>query len=315
MVRTEDRNSEERELSEFELHQRRYGKRLASLFGLGIGMGILAVILSLLVGGTSEVAEDVTDDTGNVDDAPSDATGDANAVSDAAGNATNAAGELGSNLAQIAKDAAEDSTKAASDAADNATNAAGDAVNSAEEAGSNVVEETEDATSSASDTADDATDTVGEAGSNAVEGTQNATSSAVSGTAISKAVNSLQSGEWGVNQVIAVQPDNPILFDYSSAELSMQDKQTISKLAQQIEQLDSDRVAVKLIGHASKTGNPQSNLILSQYRADVVAEELRNLGVDKTISTEGKSYNDPMTNIPASDARQQRTEVQLVRVK
>ena len=308
MVRTRTRDSEERDLSEFELHQRRYGKRLASLFGLGIGMAVLAAILSLLIGGTSEVAEDVTDTTGDAGNAPSDATGDADAVSDAAGNATKAAGELGSNLAQITKDAAEDATKAASDTA-------GDAASSAGEVGSNVVEGTQDAASSASDAAGDAASSAGEVGSNIVEGTQDAASSAVSGTAISKAVNSLQSGEWGVNQVIAVQPDNPIVFDYSSAELSMQEKQTIRELAQQIEQLDSEQVAVKLIGHASKTGNPQSNLVLSQYRADVVAEELRNLGVDKTIDTEGKGYTEPMTNIPADDARQQRTEVQLVRIQ
>ena len=286
MVRTGTRDSEERELNEFELHHRQYGKRLAALLSLGIGMAVLAAVLSLFIGGTSEVAEDAGDATGDAGDAPSDATGDADAVNDAAGNATKAAGELGSNLAQITKDAEEDATNSASNTADRVTNTQEDAVNSA-----------------------------GEVGSNVVEGTQDVAANTVSDAAISKAVNSLRSGEWGVNQVIALQPDNPILFDYSSAELSMQDKQTISELAQQIKQLDSEQVAVKLVGHASKTGNPQSNLVLSQYRADVVAEELRNLGVDKTINTEGKGYTEPTNSIPANDARQQRTEVQLVRVK
>ena len=370
MVRTGTRDSEERELNEFELHHRQYGKRLAALLSLGIGMAVLAAVLSLFIGGTSEVAEDAGDATGDAGDAPSDATGDADAVNDAAGNATKAAGELGSNLAQITKDAEEDATNSASNTADRVTNTQEDAVNSAGEVGSNVGEETQDAASSgnadeeavnsagevgsnvvegtqdvaSSDNAEEeavnsagevgsnvgeetqdvassgngeeeAVNSAGEVGSNVVEGTQDVAANTVSDAAISKAVNSLRSGEWGVNQVIALQPDNPILFDYSSAELSMQDKQTISELAQQIKQLDSEQVAVKLVGHASKTGNPQSNLVLSQYRADVVAEELRNLGVDKTINTEGKGYTEPTNSIPANDARQQRTEVQLVRVK
>ena len=348
MVRTQNTDSEERRSSEFELHEKGYGKRLASIFGLGIGMGVLAAILSLLIGGTSEVAEDATEATGDVGDAASDATGDADSVSDAAGKATEAAGELGSNLAQITQDAADDTANDVSGAANDATEAAGesgsnlaqitqdtaddtandvssaanDATEAADEIGSNLARGTQDTAddtaNDVSSAANDATEAADEIGSNLARGTQDAAdnaANAVSGATISEAVNSLQSGEWDVNQAIAAKPDNPILFDYSSAELTPQGKQTISELAQEIKQLDSEQVAVKLVGYASKTGNPQSNLVLSQYRADTVAEELRNLGVENTIETEGKGYNEPITNIPADNARQQRTEVKLIRVK
>ena len=301
MVRTRTRNLGNEQLSEFEIHQRKYGKRFISLLGLGIAMGVLAALLSLFTGGTPEVAEEITDTTGEIASQAGDTVQN---VGDATGELASNVSDVGSDAAANIGDAAQDITAKAGELGSDAASEVGDAVsdvgNTAGEIGSNVVEGGKDAAAN-----------IGDATQNAIA----AVGDAASGVGIGKAVDLLESGKWDVGRAIPLQVDNPIQFDYDSAVLTSQGKQVVGELAEEIKQLDAEQVAVKIVGHTSQTGNPETNLLLSRQRATTVATELRNLGVENNVDTEGKGYSEPMPNIPADDARQQRTEVQLIRVK
>jgi outer membrane protein OmpA-like peptidoglycan-associated protein len=71
---------------------------------------------------------------------------------------------------------------------------------------------------------------------------------------------------------------------------------------------------VRVIGHTSKTGAATLNQTLSQQRAQVVVNYLKNRGLKHNFVAEGKGFNQPLSGIPPTDPRQQRTEIRLVRV-
>jgi outer membrane protein OmpA-like peptidoglycan-associated protein len=68
-----------------------------------------------------------------------------------------------------------------------------------------------------------------------------------------------------------------------------------------------------VIGHTSQTGSAAVNQSLSQERAQVVVNYLKQQGIKHNILAEGRGFSQPLPNIPASDARNQRTEIRLVR--
>jgi OOP family OmpA-OmpF porin len=49
-------------------------------------------------------------------------------------------------------------------------------------------------------------------------------------------------------------------------------------------------VAVRIIGHTSKTGDPGFNQILSEQRAQSVVNYLRGLGLKNQLVAEGKGF-------------------------
>ncbi|NES22722.1 MAG: OmpA family protein [Symploca sp. SIO3E6] len=105
-----------------------------------------------------------------------------------------------------------------------------------------------------------------------------------------------------------------VKFDSGSAELTNEGKQTLVKLAQEIKEFNPQTVAVRVIGHTSKTGVPGFNQKLSQQRAQVVVNALRNQGLQHNFVPEGKGFSLPMAGISPEDPRQQRTEIRLVRI-
>lgn len=105
-----------------------------------------------------------------------------------------------------------------------------------------------------------------------------------------------------------------VKFDSGSAELTNEGKETLGKLAQEIKEFNPQTVAVRVIGHTSKTGTPEFNQKLSQERAQVVVNDLRNQGLQHKFVPEGKGFYLPMTGISPEDPRQQRTEIRLVRI-
>jgi len=102
-------------------------------------------------------------------------------------------------------------------------------------------------------------------------------------------------------------------FKQSSAELTGTGKQTLNQLAREIQEFNSASVAIRVIGHTSRTGSVSLNQKLSQQRATVVRNYLHNLGLKHTIIAEGKGFYLPLSGLSPTDPRQQRTEVRLVR--
>ncbi|AFY75191.1 outer membrane protein/peptidoglycan-associated (lipo)protein [Synechococcus sp. PCC 7502] len=106
-----------------------------------------------------------------------------------------------------------------------------------------------------------------------------------------------------------------VKFSSGSAQLANQSQQTLNQLAKEIGEFSPQTVAVRVIGHTSQTGDLQTNQILSQDRAQVVVDYLRRRGVKHNILAEGKGFSQLLPNILPSDARNQRTEIRLVRVQ
>jgi outer membrane protein OmpA-like peptidoglycan-associated protein/ABC-type nitrate/sulfonate/bicarbonate transport system substrate-binding protein len=103
-------------------------------------------------------------------------------------------------------------------------------------------------------------------------------------------------------------------FGVGSAQLTATGQQTLNQLAQEIQEFNTQTVAVRVIGHTSQTGTANFNQALSQQRAQVVVNYLRNQGVQHNIVAEGKGFSEPLPGIAAADVRNQRTEIRLVRV-
>jgi OOP family OmpA-OmpF porin len=103
-------------------------------------------------------------------------------------------------------------------------------------------------------------------------------------------------------------------FATGSAQLTGAGQQTLNGLAQEIQEFNPQTVAVRVIGHTSKTGSADLNQRLSQQRAQVVVDYLRSQGIQHNIVAEGKGFYLPLSGVDPADPRQQRTEIRLVRV-
>lgn len=106
-----------------------------------------------------------------------------------------------------------------------------------------------------------------------------------------------------------------VKFKLESADLTDASKQTLNRLAQAIAEFNTQTVSVRVIGHTSRFGSVEANKRLSQQRAQVVANYLRQRGLKHAIVSEGKGFEQPLPGIDPTDPRNQRTEVRLVRVK
>ena len=105
-----------------------------------------------------------------------------------------------------------------------------------------------------------------------------------------------------------------VKFGTGSAQLTSQGQQTLNNLVQEIGEFNPQTVAVRVIGHTSKTGSASLNQSLSQQRAQVVVNYLRQKGLKHSFLAEGKGFSLPLQGIPPQDSRNQRTEIRLVRV-
>lgn len=105
-----------------------------------------------------------------------------------------------------------------------------------------------------------------------------------------------------------------VKFDFNSKGLSAKSQQTLNSLAKEISQFNSQTVAVRVIGHTSATGEPAFNQQLSTERAQVVAEYLRDRGLQHKVVAEGKGSTQLLPGMMKSDPRNQYTEIRLVRL-
>ncbi|KJH71295.1 phosphate ABC transporter substrate-binding/OmpA family protein [Aliterella atlantica] len=105
-----------------------------------------------------------------------------------------------------------------------------------------------------------------------------------------------------------------VKFTRDSAELTATGQQTLDRLVKEVAEFNPQTVAVRVIGHTSAGGVAEFNQILSQRRAQVVADYMRSRGLRHNVVAEGKGSSQPLTNISPYDSRNQRTEIRLVRV-
>ncbi len=105
-----------------------------------------------------------------------------------------------------------------------------------------------------------------------------------------------------------------VKFATGSAQLTPEGQQTLDKLSSEIKEFNKQTVAVRIIGHTSKTGPSDVNQKLSKARADIVVQYLKSKGLDHNLVAEGKGFSSPVPNIPPESPQQQRTEIRLVRV-
>ncbi|NEP00972.1 MAG: OmpA family protein [Symploca sp. SIO2E9] len=105
-----------------------------------------------------------------------------------------------------------------------------------------------------------------------------------------------------------------VKFGLGSAQLTAVKRDSLNNLAQEIGEFNEQTVAVRVIGHTSKTGSADVNQKLSEQRAQVVVNYLRTQGLKHNFLAEGKGFYLPLSGIPSEDPRQQRTEIRLVRI-
>ncbi|MEM9266891.1 MAG: phosphate ABC transporter substrate-binding/OmpA family protein [Cyanobacteria bacterium P01_F01_bin.13] len=105
-----------------------------------------------------------------------------------------------------------------------------------------------------------------------------------------------------------------VKFGTGSAAIAAEGQQTLTKLAAEINEFNAETVAIRVIGHTSKTGSADLNQRLSQQRAEAVVQYLKGQSVNHNIVAEGKGFNEPLAGIPANDPQNQRTEIRLVRI-
>ena len=103
-------------------------------------------------------------------------------------------------------------------------------------------------------------------------------------------------------------------FGTGSAQLTAAGQQTLQGLKQEIQEFNPETLAVRVIGHTSRTGSADLNQQLSQERAQVVVDYLRSQGLQHNIVAEGKGFYLPLSGVDPADPQQQRTEIRLVRV-
>ncbi|MDX2213499.1 MAG: phosphate ABC transporter substrate-binding/OmpA family protein [Oculatellaceae cyanobacterium bins.114] len=103
-------------------------------------------------------------------------------------------------------------------------------------------------------------------------------------------------------------------FGTGSSQLTAEGRQTLDQLANEIKEFNAQTVAVRVIGHTSRTGSATFNQTLSRQRAQVVANYFRGRGVQHNLLPEGKGFSEPLPGIAPTDSRNQRTEIRLVRI-
>ncbi len=101
-----------------------------------------------------------------------------------------------------------------------------------------------------------------------------------------------------------------IQFALNSAELSETSKTNLSELAETLKKYDDTNILVE--GHTDITGTREYNMVLSDKRAQSVADYLKSLGVaGKRLTTEGYGPDQPVANNDSDYGRQQNRRVEV----
>jgi outer membrane protein OmpA-like peptidoglycan-associated protein len=105
----------------------------------------------------------------------------------------------------------------------------------------------------------------------------------------------------------------PLQFAVGSFELSAQSKTNLATLAHALNTAQHQGKRVRIVGHTDRSGKQETNLILSQKRADAVAEYLAGKGVDRSrIDTLGVADTAMIPGASPFSPRQRRVEITRV---
>ena len=106
-----------------------------------------------------------------------------------------------------------------------------------------------------------------------------------------------------------------VRFETGSTAIAPEGQQTLTQLASEINEFNTETVAVRVIGHTSRSGDAALNQRLSQQRAEAVVNYLKGQAVNHNISAEGRGFSEPLPGVAADDPQNQRTEIRLVRIE
>ena len=121
--------------------------------------------------------------------------------------------------------------------------------------------------------------------------------------------------EFKTTQLGHLKWDGKVTFKYGSAKLDPESSHVLEQVAEKINELNPQRVAVRVIGHTSRTGTLEANQRLSKQRAQVVIDVLQKRGLTHTFIPEGKGYNELLPQYAPDNPKQQRTEIVIERIQ
>lgn len=105
----------------------------------------------------------------------------------------------------------------------------------------------------------------------------------------------------------------PLQFAVGSSDLSPQSRANLATLAKALTSTQHKGKRVRIVGHTDRSGTQQTNLTLSQRRADAAAEYLASQGVDRSrIETLGLADTVMLPGLSPLSPRQRRVEITRV---
>ena len=84
-----------------------------------------------------------------------------------------------------------------------------------------------------------------------------------------------------------------VLFDFGKSTLKDAGKAKLDELADRLQGASLDEI--KIVGHADRIGNPQSNKRISEQRAQTVKDYLQSRANARSIQTAGRGSAEPVT--------------------
>ena len=111
------------------------------------------------------------------------------------------------------------------------------------------------------------------------------------------------------NQIVI---SEKIFFDFGKATIKSQSDDLLSEIASLILAKPKLRI-IRIVGHTDDVGTDESNLILSQDRANAVREALIQKGVEgHRLAAEGKGEREPLVKSTSEDARSKNRRVEFL---
>lgn len=102
-----------------------------------------------------------------------------------------------------------------------------------------------------------------------------------------------------------------LLFEFDQAEISATNEVHLNKLAIQLKKYDLNKL--RIIGHTDNVGNAQYNLLLSQKRAQVVAQAfIKNQFLSENIKVIGRGSSQPLNTNDTDSARSENRRVTII---
>ena len=105
-----------------------------------------------------------------------------------------------------------------------------------------------------------------------------------------------------------------VTFNSGSATLAGESQRALQQLAAEISEFSPNTVAVKIQGHTSRSGSAALNQTLSQQRAAVVVDYLKEQQLPHHLAAEGLGFSNPLPAIDPASPLNQRTVIRLVRI-